>query len=271
MAARLGITLMWPGGSFAATTVLMLLSSRFGKLRARDRLLDALALRGDEVVLDVGCGHGLMLSAPQNDSRPDVPLARPLVANRSTRQQCRCASAPMPLREGVADRVSVKRRRHAPCFPFEDATIDVVVSSLAIHNVPTSADRAVLPMREIARVVRPGGRAVHPSTSHTWATTHACFATTGWSDRAKRLYAVDLSADPRVDCAKAGVSLELRAVDRWHRGFPRIMRICADHHYRHATYSFQKSPLTFSDRRDVSISWHVGLLLFAEIRKITVG
>ena len=32
-----------------------------GKLRLRDRVLDGLALRGDEQVLDVGCGHGLML------------------------------------------------------------------------------------------------------------------------------------------------------------------------------------------------------------------
>ena len=29
----------------------------YGKFRARDRLLDSLHLRGDETVLDVGCGH----------------------------------------------------------------------------------------------------------------------------------------------------------------------------------------------------------------------
>ena len=51
---QLGRTLLWPVGSFAITPVLMILSSRFGKLRARDRLLDALALRGNETVLDVG-------------------------------------------------------------------------------------------------------------------------------------------------------------------------------------------------------------------------
>ena len=58
---RFGTALLWPGGSFAITTVLMLASSRFGKLRARDRLLDRLALVGGETVLDVGCGHGLLL------------------------------------------------------------------------------------------------------------------------------------------------------------------------------------------------------------------
>ena len=40
---------------------LMFASSRFGKFRARDRILARLKLRGDEAVLDVGCGHGLLL------------------------------------------------------------------------------------------------------------------------------------------------------------------------------------------------------------------
>lgn len=40
---------------------LMFASSRFGKLRARDRILDRLNLCGDEAVLDLGCGRGLLL------------------------------------------------------------------------------------------------------------------------------------------------------------------------------------------------------------------
>src|SRR5919107_1281186 len=46
---------------FLATVAAMLHSSRRGKLVERDRLLDGLALRGDEDVLDVGCGRGLLL------------------------------------------------------------------------------------------------------------------------------------------------------------------------------------------------------------------
>ena len=42
-------------------------------------------------------------------------------------------------------------------MPFKDATFDVVVSSWAIHNVPTAEGRQAT-LREIARVLEPGGR-----------------------------------------------------------------------------------------------------------------
>src|SRR5215213_3308709 len=41
----------------------MFWSSRIGKLRARDRLIDAIPWGGDETVLDVGCGRGLLYIA----------------------------------------------------------------------------------------------------------------------------------------------------------------------------------------------------------------
>lgn len=46
---------------FLLTAALMILSSKVGKFRERDRLLDGIPWRGDEMVLDVGCGRGLML------------------------------------------------------------------------------------------------------------------------------------------------------------------------------------------------------------------
>lgn len=39
----------------------MVYSSKIGKIRVRDRLLETLRLRGNEEVLDLGCGSGLML------------------------------------------------------------------------------------------------------------------------------------------------------------------------------------------------------------------
>src|SRR5262245_31950115 len=50
------------GGIFSLLTAgYMVWSSKVGKLRQRDRMLDAIPWRGDEQVLDLGCGRGLML------------------------------------------------------------------------------------------------------------------------------------------------------------------------------------------------------------------
>ena len=151
----LGRTLLWPGGSFAITPVLMILSSRFGKLRARDRLLDALVFRGNETVLDVGCGHGLMLIGAAHR----VPRGRAIGIDLWS-QTDQHANSPEATRanadaEGVSSRVSIQDG-DMRALPFDDASIDVVVSSLAIHNVPSAAEREQS-IREIARVVRPGG------------------------------------------------------------------------------------------------------------------
>src|SRR5260370_7340923 len=59
---------------------LMFASSRFGKLHARDRILARLKLRGDEAVLDVGCGHGLLLIAAANILPRRPPAATALRA-----------------------------------------------------------------------------------------------------------------------------------------------------------------------------------------------
>ena len=59
--AILGNLLPWPGLILFIEGLLMIMSSRYGKMRARDRLLDGLHLRGDKHVLDVGCGRGLLL------------------------------------------------------------------------------------------------------------------------------------------------------------------------------------------------------------------
>lgn len=49
------------GVACLAMALWMIWSSRIGKVRERERLLDTLTWSGQERVLDVGCGRGLML------------------------------------------------------------------------------------------------------------------------------------------------------------------------------------------------------------------
>jgi arsenite methyltransferase len=51
----------WPGGSCLLGGILMLLYAKWGKFRHRDKMLNMLRWRGDEQVLDVGTGRGLLL------------------------------------------------------------------------------------------------------------------------------------------------------------------------------------------------------------------
>jgi arsenite methyltransferase len=91
----------------AAQAGLMVRSSRTGKLRERDRLLQDLPWRGDEWVLDVGCGRGLLL----------IGAAKRLTSGRAVgldlwRRQDQAGNDPASTManaraEGVAERVEL--------------------------------------------------------------------------------------------------------------------------------------------------------------------
>ena len=129
-------------------------------------------------MLDVGCGHGLLL----------IGAARRLPSGRAigvdlwsqSDQQANSATATRANAEveGVAARVTV-RDGDMRQLPFDSASMDVVVSSLAIHNVPTAVERAQT-IREMARVVRPGGRIGLLDIAHVGAYAHE-LRLAGWT------------------------------------------------------------------------------------------
>jgi ubiquinone/menaquinone biosynthesis C-methylase UbiE len=67
--------------------------------------------------------------------------------------------------ENVADRVEV-HTADITDLPFDNSSVDVIVSSLVIHNIPTRAARAKA-VSEAARVLRPRGRL---AIADLWAT-----------------------------------------------------------------------------------------------------
>lgn len=147
-----------PAVVFAASLALFLHSSLRGKFDVWDGLLDDLELSGDARIADLGCGRGaVLLSAAQHldadGQASGVDLWRTVDQSGNAEEVTRAnASA-----EGVADRVEL-HTADLRTLPFEDARFDVVLSSLAIHNIKAEdRERAAL---EALRVLRPGGSLV---------------------------------------------------------------------------------------------------------------
>lgn len=144
--------------SFSITALLMVLYAKFGKFRHRDRMLNMINWRGDEQVLDVGTGRGLlMIGAAKRLTEGksfgiDIWNAADLSGNKIENTLQNAAL------EGVTEKIEI-REVDAQKMNFADETFDVVLSNLCLHNIPTKAGRAEA-CREIARVLKPGGVAV---------------------------------------------------------------------------------------------------------------
>ena len=139
----------------AASTALYIYATKAGKFAVWQRILDELLLQGDETVLDMGCGRGAVLlatakrlpegkavgidlwQADQTDNSPSATLANAEV-------------------EGVKDRIEL-HTADMTALPFDDNSFDAIVSSLAIHNIP-SRDGRRHALNEAMRVLKPGGR-----------------------------------------------------------------------------------------------------------------
>lgn len=134
----------------------MLYDSKVGKLKERETLLDLVTLKGNEQVLDVGCGRGLLLVGAAKRLSTGHATGLDLWSQEDLTGNKPEATLENARREGVAERVSVETGDMRK-MPFPDDAFDVVVSNVAIHNIYDRPGRAQA-MAEIARVLRPGGR-----------------------------------------------------------------------------------------------------------------
>jgi SAM-dependent methyltransferase len=143
----------------------MLYYSYVGKLGARERLLNGIPWRGDESVLDVGCGRGLMLLGAAKRLTTGKATGIDLWQSEDLSGNSAAATQANAEAEGVAERVEIQTG-DARKLPFADASFDVVVSSAALHNIYETEGRLIA-IREIARVLKPGGRVVIADIRHT--------------------------------------------------------------------------------------------------------
>jgi SAM-dependent methyltransferase len=131
---------------------------RYGKLRLRDRLLSMIAWRGDETVLDIGTGRGLLMIGAAKRLTTGKSVGTDIWRQFDMADNHIEATLKNAKMEGVAAKVEVKSEdaRH---MSFADGSFDVILSNLCLHNIPSKEGRAAA-CREIVRVLKPGGVAV---------------------------------------------------------------------------------------------------------------
>jgi arsenite methyltransferase len=143
----------------------MLRSSLVGKKAVRDRLVAALALSGKERVLDAGCGRGLALIGCAKKLTIGKAVGIDLWAAKDLSNNNPEATRANAAAEGLIDRVEIETG-DITRLPFPDASFDAVISMIVIHNIP-SRDGRDQALRELVRVLKPGGRIAIFDLLHT--------------------------------------------------------------------------------------------------------
>jgi arsenite methyltransferase len=158
------VTILWKSGALTTGIlclvegVLMLLYAKRGKFRHRDRMLAKVDWRGDECVLDVGTGRGLLMIGAAKKLSTGKAVGIDIWSTKDLSGNALEKTLQNAEIEGVREKVDVQSG-DAAAMNFPDGNFDVVLSNLCIHNIPSKAARDKA-CREIVRVLKPGGRAI---------------------------------------------------------------------------------------------------------------
>ena len=200
----IGSALMWIGTSFFVVSAVSYFGSKVGKLLLRDGILESIDWRGDEQVLDVGCGHGLLLIGAAKKLNTGHAVGIDVWSQRDQKNNSARAAQENACIEGVANRIDIQDA-DARKLPFVDDSFDVVLSSFAIHNISGSSERETA-IREIARVLKPGGQLAIADIRHARA-YQKVLQGLGWQDThlSRRNFFIFLTPTRVLRATKPGV------------------------------------------------------------------
>ncbi len=143
---------------------LMIYESKVTKVKGRDAILDLVNWRGDEKVLDIGCGRGLLLIGAAKRLTSGKATGIDIWQAKDQSQNSPQGAIDNAFIESVTDKIEIQTA-DMRALPFMDGTFDVVMSHWTLHNLELETDR-VIALNEMNRVLRPGGRLILTDIEH---------------------------------------------------------------------------------------------------------
>jgi len=156
---------LFTGIALVVEGILMIVYSKWGKFRHRDRMLNMLDWKGSEAVLDVGTGRGLLMIGAAKKLKTGKAVGIDIWSTKDLSGNTMEGTMRNAALEGVRERIDVQNG-DATALNFPDGSFDIILSNVCIHNIPTKQARAKA-CHEIARVLKPGGTALISDFIHT--------------------------------------------------------------------------------------------------------
>lgn len=153
-----GVICLAYGVFLLLSTVCYVYTTRWGKFQVWAEILTQLRLSGDEQILDLGCGRGAVLLMAASLLPKGKASGVDLWKSSDQSGNARSVTQHNAEREGVAERIELYTA-DMQRLPFADDSFDVVLSSLAIHNIRDATGRKQA-INETVRVLRPGGKLI---------------------------------------------------------------------------------------------------------------